>query len=370
MKRLLLFLLITGLSSVGFSQTIFQSDPGIGQPFLVDGAGNSVDPNNLAAGQTATLKLLFFNNGGSIIPNGALRLRLGLGTKLGLVSPATVNSPATPLSTYFTFSYVAGSNEIIADQRADIPGGLVGQFGFDIIVTGNTPSTGSNVTANLLVPNTDPNRNLVDNNGFNNTGTMFYKTTIVLPVKFTSIDAKNNNCVIAVNWMITDQLNVASYEVEVSKNGGSFRSAASVDANNGSSYNASFPLTDDIKANMIFVRIKQVDLNGEFAYSEVRAVRGTCDDRKQLIVHGYPNPVTGTLINLGAKEGTFDGKYKLELFDNNGKFYQVKEVQLNNAVSIPFEFNVNLAPGNYRIRITNMDGSQNSTVQFVKLGVL
>jgi hypothetical protein len=191
-----------------------------------------------------------------------------------------------------------------------------------------------------------------------------------LPVKFTSVTAANTNCVVTVNWNVAEELNVSRYDVEISNNGASFRSVSSVSLlNNSGSYTASFAIPSDLKGAMIFVRVNEYDVNGKNTTSQIRTVAGTCGNNANLVIFGYPNPVvSGNSINIAAKEGIFNGKYKLELLDNNGKLYQVKEVQLDNVVSVPFEFTSRIGSGKYLINVTNLNGTHVGTVQFIKLG--
>jgi hypothetical protein len=372
MKKLIL-LLFMAASFTGFGQ-YYQADPGIGQPFLVDASGNSVNANTLTPGQVAKLRLSVYNGDVfTTIPSNDTRLQISLGQNLQLVNAATVGT--APLNNLFAWTVTTTSTgqQISGVQIADIPGNYTGFAEFDVTVVGNTPASGSFVVANWFITNQNSTQVLGDYNSNNNASNLNYFTTVLLPVKFVSLDLNNVNCTVNVSWKVAEENGVDHYEVLASNNA-AMRMITATQANsaNGGAYNASFAIPENLKGQVLFVQVKEVDQNGAVTLSNIKTVRGTCDaSNRPLVVYVYPNPVTSTnFVNIGAKEGVFNGKYKLELIDNSGKLYQVKEAQLSNVTSVPFEFKTALAPGNYIIRISNMDGSQTSSVQFIKVGIL
>jgi hypothetical protein len=373
MKKILLFLLVSALSYAGFSQSYTQADPAIGQPYMVDSVGNAVDPNALYIGQTVRIRLSVLNNDFfASIPAHDTRLQLSLGPQLQLTDPANIAN--APLNAVFgwTVSTTTTGQEIRGEQNAVIPGNFSGIAEFTARVTGFTPPEGSVIVANFFVTNNNTNGDIIgDYQPTNNISNLRYRTVTALPVKFTDLLVSNVDCNVSVSWKVGEETGVSHYEVIVSNSGAGFRNVASANATaaNGGAYNANFTIPADLKGQVLFVQVKAVDFDGKFTLSNIKTVRGNCDGNRPLVVYAYPNPVTtANFINVAAKEGVFNGKYRMELLDNNGKLYQVKEAQLDNVVSVPFEFRTTLSPGKYMIRITNLDGTQTSTVQFIKVG--
>lgn len=364
MKKLLLVLLIAVFSLRGYSQ----ANGALGAFYLTDAGGAMASSSALVSGNTYVLRLPIFNTVNAQIPTGGIGLTISLGGNMAFVGSGVVTNTA---SNYFswTITGTAPNQQITATQIAPIPGYLDAELLFNVTVVGATPPTGSSIVGNL-----GSNPPYLDVNSSDNTTVLTYFTTILLPAKFTKLDASNNNCAVNVNWTVADETDVLRYDVLVSGTGGP-RSIASVNANsaNGGLYGTSFEIPADLKGQQVlYIQVKEVDNNGKFTLSNITTVRGTCDaSNKPLVVYLYPNPVMSTnFVNVAAKEGVFNGKYRMELIDNQGKLYQVKEAQLNNVTSVPFEFKTALAPGNYIIRISNMDGSQTSSVQFIKVGIL
>lgn len=371
MKKLLLFLLISAGTLTSFGQSVRTADPAVGQPFLVDAAGNTVNPNSLAVGQVVFLRLAVLNNNVfNSIPFEDTRLQISLDPYLQVASPTTITS--APLNSIFTWSVntTPGGQEIRGAQTNNIPNNFSGIAEFPVRVIAQTPANGGTVVANFFVINQNPNGDIIsDPQPGNNNSSMIYRTATALPVFFTKLDASSANCGLNVNWDVTGESNVSHYEVLVSNNAGSFRNLGNKGATGASNYSASLNIPEDFKGQTLFVQVKAVDKDGKFTLSNVKSVRANCDNGRRLLVYGFPNPVQNTnAITIAAKEGSFDGKYRFELVDNNGKLYQVKELQLNNVTNVPFEFNTALSPGQYIIRVATMDGNQVGTVQFIKVG--
>jgi hypothetical protein len=365
MKKLLLVLLIAVFSLRGYSQ----ANGALGGFYLTDAGGTQVSSNALVSGSSYILKLPISNTAFAQIPSGGIGITISLGGNMAFVGSGVIANSA---SSYFTSS-ISGTSpnqQMTLTQAAPIPGLTYDELAFNVIVVGNTPPSGSTIIGNL---GSNPPYN--DANPSDNTSTLTYFTTIILPTKFAKVDAQNVNCSLSVNWSVADETNVQKYDVLVSGSGSPLATVASVNGNpaNGGLYSTNVEIPANLKGQQVlFVQVREVDADGHITLSSIQTVRGTCDGtNRPLVVYVYPNPVTSTnFVNIGAKEGVFNGKYKLELIDNSGKLYQVKEAQLSNVTSVPFEFKTALAPGNYIIRISNMDGSQTSSVQFIKIGIL
>jgi hypothetical protein len=117
---------------------------------------------------------------------------------------------------------------------------------------------------------------------------------IVLPVKFLDFTATKNNNSALLSWLVENEdVNTALYEVEISTTGADFRKAATLQPlNNGRSSN-SYSFTQDnlsgIRNNgIIYFRIKQIDKDGKFVYSDIRNVRIS---GRGIVFGVYPNPV-------------------------------------------------------------------------------
>ena len=368
MKRLLLIVLLgfTQLTQAQITPVI--ADLGVGLPYLTDMSNNNINPNAVGMNSLLRLKLDLYNFEQTVtIPPQTFQVVIGLGTRL-VLAPG-FNLATAPLSNYFSWTSNLNNGQVqiigtlISTLPADFFQNNTASFDLKAILLGG-PST---ITAQLAFINNNPSYNLSDPNSSNNSATLLYTVVSPLPVTYTRFAATQTGCDIRADWSLGSELNVARYEVEASKDGVSFQKVAQTIARGVPDYSATFPLTDQIKAPMIFVRIKAVDLDGTYHYSDVKTVSGTCDQKAPWKLYVYPNPVSySKYVTLAAKEGEFNGKYRFTLVDNAGKTYRTSEQQLDHVKSFKYDFGT-LASGKYIIRVQNTDGSQVSSLEFEKL---
>lgn len=344
------------------------ADLAVGLPYLTDINSNGVNANMVGLNSIVKLKLDIYNFEQTIsIPNATFQVVIGLGTRLSIAPGFDLSS--APLSNYFTWTSGInnGQLQIIGTLNSTLPADLyqnnTASFDLKAIALGG-PST---ITSQLAFINNNPAFNLSDPNSSNNSATLSYTVSSVLPVTYTRFSATQLGCDIRADWSLGNELNVKKYEIETSKDGIAFVKVTEVAARNLSDYSATFALNDQIKAPSIFVRIKAIDLDGTYHYSDVKTVGGTCDQKQPWKLYVFPNPVSYTkYVTIAAKEGEFNGKYRFTLVDNAGKTYKVSEQQLDHVKSYKYDFGT-LASGKYVVRILNEDGSQSSSLEFEKL---
>ncbi len=175
--------------------------------------------------------------------------------------------------------------------------------------------------------------------------------------------AAANGCTLIVNWKTINAQQAKDYIIEISNNGIEYRQLANVTPAGSDNYSFRGELTDQFKSGIVHVRIKAINASGT-SYSEVRTIASVCKVWSLVL---YPNPVYNTnTVTIHSKQGLFDGKYKMTLVDNSGKILQVKEILLNKVQDVKYNLPM-MGNGNYRIIVSNADGTQNATVDFVKL---
>jgi hypothetical protein len=105
-------------------------------------------------------------------------------------------------------------------------------------------------------------------------GWVIYSNYIVLPIELTKFAATANNNSVLLTWQTSLESNSDYFEIERSYNGDSFYSIGKVAASNTMSAVRSYSFTDvDASGDKIYYRIKLVDKDNKFKYSEVLSVR-------------------------------------------------------------------------------------------------
>lgn len=93
---------------------------------------------------------------------------------------------------------------------------------------------------------------------------------IILPVRFSSFNAKAGAGSVALTWNVEAEENLSGYEVERSNDGRSFSKIGFVAASSQKSYT----YTDSRPLVSGYYRIKSVDVDGKFMYSTVISLKG------------------------------------------------------------------------------------------------
>lgn len=134
-----------------------------------------------------------------------------------------------------------------------------------------------------------------------------------LPVELVDFTAENKENQVALNWITASELDNAGFEVERSQNGQTWETLDFVKGNGTTTNYNTYNYTDNTPLNgTSYYRLKQIDTNGTFEYSNVRSVTRSVSAEMQL--NAYPNPTTGTL-NLNTTEGA----NTITLMDSFGK---------------------------------------------------
>lgn len=155
----------------------------------------------------------------------------------------------------------------------------------------------------------------------------FWANTAVLPASlksFTAIKKENN---VALNWSSSNETNLAGYTIEKSTNGITFESLQFVKANQSSTYN----VIDAKPINGInYYRLKMIDNNGKFAYSNIISVKTTATVGMEI----YPNPaksVIGVLVDKPIVNGQI---VMTDLLGKTVKAITVNNQQPNTTISL------------------------------------
>ena len=138
-----------------------------------------------------------------------------------------------------------------------------------------------------------------------------------LPLVLISFSGHLINEQIELNWSTASEINGSHFEVHRSLNGYHFERIGIVKAVGESQNIENYFFIDETPSNNLnYYKLKQVDIDGSFDWSETVAVSRT-DDLRDLII--FPNPASGvaTLTVLSSDVGK-----PLSVYDTNGSLVQ------------------------------------------------
>lgn len=193
-----------------------------------------------------------------------------------------------------------------------------------------------------------------------------YALTAPLPVTLTSFQAllKNNSSELA--WSTTSHTNFSHFVVEKSTNGKDFSEAAVLfaDANSDNSYTFNYSFKDNLQNNtssVIYYRLKMVDIDSKYSYSEIRMVRLAAVNDSKIKITTFPNPVTNE-VRVSIPTEWQEKQVLYEVYNSNGTLVQ----RVNNTKAAQVQqINVSsLNAGTYIVKVSN--GSETSTSKIIK----
>lgn len=186
---------------------------------------------------------------------------------------------------------------------------------------------------------------------------------VTLPVSLLQFQATLNDKSTSLTWTTNNHFNFSHFVVEKSTDARNFSEAVMVMGAESTTAQSSYTYKDDLKnstSKTVYYRLKMVDVDEKYTYSEVRMVRLVTENKIQIST--FPNPVVNELrvmvpANWQEKTVTY------EIYNSNG--VMMSRVQNARAAQVQ-QLNVqSLNSGNYVVRVSN--GSTVSTSKFVKL---
>ena len=164
----------------------------------------------------------------------------------------------------------------------------------------------------------------------------------VLPVKISSFTAARSKQVVSLNWNTEFEIDAKEFIVERAE-GTEFRSVGTISSTGNSSTKKSYSFNDkNENASVTYYRLKNVDLNGKYTYSDIKTVKGygAAND-----VSFFPNPARSnskiSLVGVAANSS-------IQLLDFSGKVLKNMNSATINSLDLSGVKN-----GTYLIRIVD-----------------
>jgi lysophospholipase L1-like esterase len=183
----------------------------------------------------------------------------------------------------------------------------------------------------------------------------------ILPIKLSKFDAVAVEKRIDLKWETASESNNSHFVIERSLNGRDFKAIGEVKGKGNSTVKVKYAFSDKSPApGKNYFRLKQVDLDGKFTFSQVLAVTLKSAPSAALL---YPIPATSS-INLKIAADKKES-IQINIFDRSGntKYSYTRSVDKGENV---LQFPVNTLPtGNYVMQIKRE--STISKRSFIKL---
>ncbi len=139
---------------------------------------------------------------------------------------------------------------------------------------------------------------------------------VVLPIELTHFNAKKySSTATQITWETTSEVNNDYFEIEKSADAVNFNSIVKIKGAGNSNLKNRYSFIDDSEnnSNTIYYRLKQIDYNGAFAYSEIIKLDNELINQIEI----FPNPSINGIIEL--KGISNETNYDLSIVDVLGK---------------------------------------------------
>lgn len=163
----------------------------------------------------------------------------------------------------------------------------------------------------------------------------------VLPINLLSFNAKKiNNEEVMLNWETATEENFKAFDVEASTDGSKFSMIGQM---KGKGSGSKYELMDRNPFQGVnYYRLKSVDLDGTYVYSNIKAVEISARSKGELAV--YPNPFNQGFTLSNLKKGS-----EIKMYDIKGSVVYTNKVDESTfRVTVP-----QLQGGVYNVVVTN-----------------
>ena len=192
-----------------------------------------------------------------------------------------------------------------------------------------------------------------------------YALGAVLPLQSLMVSATLTGSVATIYWVTKNEINTNKFIVERSTDNRTFTTVGEKRAAGTYQGTSNYALPDDISSlssySVIYYRIKVIDIDGAFTYSNVVVVRLDI----KAIVKIWPNPfVSNVTVSITSKTAT---TLNVRVLDYTGKTIFVKQHQVTKGANqLNLDYIATLPPGVYILEMTDEPGSINVKQKLVK----
>jgi hypothetical protein len=190
-----------------------------------------------------------------------------------------------------------------------------------------------------------------------------YPQQATLPVSLVSFSGSYRNQVTSLNWETENELNFDHFEIERSNAGGAYATVGFKNASAAGFSRQSYQFPDDLSAiagNVFYYRLKMVDKDGQYKYSQVIMIR-----KESKAINGIalnPNPVVNGMATVRFTSAS-NNVVNFQIVDMTGKVVLKQQERVyggNNSISIN---NLGrLQPGFYVLQMAN--GEETTSIKF------
>ncbi len=188
----------------------------------------------------------------------------------------------------------------------------------------------------------------------------------LLPIELLCFSVKKNNDYADLKWITATETNNYGFDIEKSLDLNTWNKIGFIEgagnSNNLLQYVFNDLLTQNIKNSntVVYYRLKQIDFNGSFEYSETRSVNlNSSNIEIPVIFNLFPNPAS-QYINIISDQPL--QQFQVNIFNQNGSL--IRNFIMNGSIKVDIS---DLKPASYHIIITDKVNEKQYQYKLVKI---
>jgi hypothetical protein len=194
-------------------------------------------------------------------------------------------------------------------------------------------------------------------------GNISFERAVALPLTLNSFNGAVINNSVQLNWSSGREENLAAYIVEKSTDGVKWQTLSTVPAVGNSNSTEEYNTIDLNVAVVNYYRLKQVDIDGDYTYSQIIRIRSNTKEKAGIRL--YPNPV------INEATVTINSETKLaahiKVYNQSGiKLNHLQRQLIAGSNNIPIAGINRLPAGSYFIIVEDEQFNTIGTTQFIK----
>ena len=175
-----------------------------------------------------------------------------------------------------------------------------------------------------------------------------------LPVSISVFKAAISDNNVTLNWTSLQEINTQSFVIEKSSNGSNWQQIGSLPAAGFSGVATKYQFVDGAVATINYYRLKTVDLDGKFNYSNTLVIRSK---NTAVNVSLFPNPAVNS-VNITINHSLAQQGFTINLLNHNGQLMarrQIADGTNTNTLSLDLS---NYKTGTYTLDILFSGGTR------------
>ncbi|MEZ4700234.1 MAG: PA14 domain-containing protein [Rhodothermales bacterium] len=196
---------------------------------------------------------------------------------------------------------------------------------------------------------------------------LFFVDNAVLPVTLTRFEAMPDSGAVRLTWATASETNNAGFAIERSLDGSTFAQIGYLEGHGTTAERQTYAYEDrqtPASASVLWYRLKQIDFDGAFTYSQVISVDRLAPQRYALH-RNYPNPFNPT--TRIAYDLPVQDHVRLAIYDMLGREVRVLVDQTQPAGRYDVTFDAGDLPGGvYVYRLQSRSGTHSRSLVLVK----